>query len=563
MSLKRSLLLFAGLGIALLTAACDEQATKGPLTREQAVQELNTIVAKVAPTVEEVGQVSVQPGSVQDTAPKLPPVDSFKLTVEPNSGAGYTVAEIFGSTEKAGKGTDGWMVEAAQTFNARQYRLSDGTIAQIAVRPVASGTAYDLISWGAGKPDGFSPSNELWIEMAKARGVEFELITNRLVGNVAGVVMKEELAKRIETERGALGIAEIVDEVVQGKAVAGYTDPFASSTGLNFLVSVLQTFAKGDEAQMLSPDVTAAFEAFQKNIPFVAQTTMQMRDSVQNDGSLDTFVMERQTFVNTESLRTGYRFVPFGVRHNNPLYALAGTPANRKEALKAFANFAATPDVQKTAERFGFEPSDSTTDAFLVPTGSTLIDAQKVWKQKKDAGKRIAAVFLADVSGSMDGDRIVKLKEALKDGAANINPKNTIGLVVFSSNVRTVLQPAPFTLLQKARFMTAVDELTISGGTNMYDGIAVSLQTIVGELAKDPTVKPVLFVLTDGENTGGHSYGDLEPIVRALNIPVHTIGFEANIAELGRVSSLVEAASINAGVDDVAYKIAAMLNSQM
>ena len=37
----------------------------------------------------------------------------------------------------------------------------------------------------------------------------------------------------------------------------GYTDPFASSTGLNFLVTVLQSFANGEETRMLSPDVVS------------------------------------------------------------------------------------------------------------------------------------------------------------------------------------------------------------------------------------------------------------------------------------------------------------------
>nr|WP_298682044.1 VWA domain-containing protein [uncultured Dongia sp.] len=556
-------------GVLLLTAACEEQkgdtAQSGPkvISREEASSRLTKLLKDVQSRAEPVGSAEAVATAPAETAPKLPPVDSFPLTVDPGVVSGATVTEIFASTEKSGKGTDGWMVEAVTKFNASNHRLSDGSTARIALRSIASGTAYDLIAWGQGKPAGFTPSNELWVRMAEARGVKTQLISPRLVGNTAGIVMKEDMAKRIEDERGSVGIAEVVDDVVQGKAVAGYTDPFASSTGLNFLVSVLEQFANKNEAKLLSPDVTAALEAFQKNIPFIAQTTMQMRDSVANDGSLDTFVMERQTFVNTDSLKSGYRFVPFGVRHDNPLYALESATPAQIETMEAFAGFAAGSEMQKLAQSYGFEEGEPWASAFPVPSGQTLIEAQKIWKQKKDAGKRIVAVFLADLSGSMEGPRITNLKAALEAGVTAISPKNSIGLVVFSSDVRTVLEPAPFTFLQKARFLKAVDEMSVGGGTAMFDGIAVSLRVLEEELKKDPNAKPMLFVLTDGETNEGHVFDDLAPIVRGMRIPVHTIGFEADLKVLGQVSNLVEAASIKAGVDDVAYKISAMLNSQM
>ena len=79
----------------------------------------------------------------------------------------------------------------------------------------------------------------------------------------------------------------------------GYTDPFVSSTGLNFLVTVLATLAQGDASRMLADDVVSAFTAFQRGVPFVALTTLQMRDSVQRDGSLEAFVMERAIFAKT------------------------------------------------------------------------------------------------------------------------------------------------------------------------------------------------------------------------------------------------------------------------
>ena len=75
----------------------------------------------------------------------------------------------------------------------------------------------------------------------------------------------------------------VIDDVASGDLVMGYTDPFASSTGLNFLVTVLDSFAGGEEERMLDPDVVSTFERFQENVPFVALTTLQMRESVEQE----------------------------------------------------------------------------------------------------------------------------------------------------------------------------------------------------------------------------------------------------------------------------------------
>ena len=61
-----------------------------------------------------------------------------------------------------------------------------------------------------------------------------------------------------------LGVRQVIDAVTQGSITMGYTDPFVSSTGLNFLVTVLATLAQGDASRMLADDVVSAFTAFQR-----------------------------------------------------------------------------------------------------------------------------------------------------------------------------------------------------------------------------------------------------------------------------------------------------------
>lgn len=73
----------------------------------------------------------------------------------------------------------------------------------------------------------------------------------------------------------------------------------------------------------------------------------------------------------------------------------------------------------------------------------------------------------------------------------------------------------------------------------------------------------MLFVLTDGVTNQGFGLEQARPVIQGVRIPVYTIGYEANLEVLQRLSSLVEAASLNADQGDVEYKIGSLLNAQM
>ncbi len=405
----------------------------GRLTYDAAAERLATQVGKIDWREDLVDRVAQMPLETRELEQTLPAINTFPLVVEPP--ASSASAEIFVSTEKSGSGSDGWMVEVANAFNATDKQVKSGRRARVRIRKIASGTGFQFIASGKYRPDAFSPSNHLWVRMAEARGVKMTPIREKTVGNIAGLVMKEEVAERLAGGAGLPAVADIVNAVVQGDVVAGYTNPYASSTGLNFLVTVLATFSDGEEARMLAAEVASAFVEFQRNVPFVALTTLQMRESVRRDGSLDAFVMEYQTFAKTAELASGYRFVPFGVRHDNPLYAVGSADAETREVLELFARFMEQSKYRNLARKYGFDPDLAHDAPFAMPAGETLLAAQQLWKEKKDAGRRIAAVFVSDVSGSMRGTRLNELKRALTEGASFIAPQNSIGLVQFNQQV--------------------------------------------------------------------------------------------------------------------------------
>jgi Ca-activated chloride channel family protein len=76
-------------------------------------------------------------------------------------------------------------------------------------------------------------------------------------------------------------------------------------------------------------------------------------------------------------------------------------------------------------------------------------------------------------------------------------------------------------------------------------------------------VKPIIFVLSDGETNEGYSLKDIKGLIEGYGVPIYTVGYNANIKALQSISSINEAASINADTDDVIYKIGNLFNVQM
>ncbi len=523
-------------------------------TAEDAAQRLAKLYRRIdVETAEPIkGQIDLDPVSAFDS---LPDISKYPLSVEATTDAHI---EIFSSTEKSGTGNDGWLNEVADAFNRAGIEV-DGKPVSVSIRNIASGTAADYIRSGKYVPDAYTPSNELWGEMIEAEGIPIRLIAKRLSGNVAGIVTTKAKYDALVAKYGAVNVKTITDAIAAGELAMGYTDPFASSTGLNFLMTALSTFGGSDP---LGESAVQGFERFQANVPFIASTTLQMRGAAKT-GALDAFVFEYQQYANATDLKDGYVFTPFGVRHDSPLYALGAPTPEKLEIVKRFAAFASEDRYQKLARDRGFNGLDEYAPELGSVGGSTIAAAQKLWKEKKNGGKTIAAVFVADVSGSMEGDPLKRLKQSLLNGQKYLGRDNRIGFVSYSDTVTIDVPIGKYDANQQSLFVGAVDGLQAGGGTATFDGIAVAMKMLQDDIAANPGVKPLIFVLSDGETNKGHSLDDIRGLVETFKIPIYTIGYNANIQALQSISGINEAASINADTDDVVYKIGNLLNVQM
>lgn len=507
--------------------------TKQDMTLDEMYNELD--VEQATPVK---GTVTLDTPDLYD---ELPEIDKYPLSVE---GSGDVDIEIFTSGEKAGKDNDSWLIDVASSFNSSDVKTSDGKTVSMSIRSVPSGTAADYIISGKYLPDLYTPSNTLFGEYAISNNGSLELYADRLVGNTAGILVKKD--------SGYTTADEVIKAVQDNKITMGYTNPQTSATGLNLLLTLLRG---GDDN----------FTKFNANIPYVAYTTQQMRDSASN-GTLDAMLSEYQAYINDNNLTSMYDFIAFGVRHDNPVYICnkSGKTAAELEGVKLVVDYCKSDEMQKIAAQKGFNANDDYTSAEEF-SGAQVTQGLKTYKKTKDNGKDIIAVFVADCSGSMDGDPMNQLKNSLTNGAQYINDNNYVGLVSYSNSVTIEVPIAQFDLNQRSYFQGAVNNLIASGGTASYDAVVVAVKMITEAKAQHPDAKCMLFLLSDGYANNGYSMDEITSALRTSGIPVYTIGYgdDADTGELARLSGINEAASINADSDDIIYKIKSLFNSQL
>ncbi|MBQ9505317.1 MAG: VWA domain-containing protein [Lachnospiraceae bacterium] len=545
------IIVFTGLTITRNLGKSDKA-----ISQESAEAQLEKMVQKVEPIVLDPVKAPVEYVSTEDDGSELPPIDPNDVVVKANTSV---YAEIVSSPEKVGNGSDGWMKDLAEKFNSEGHTI-DGTKISIQLRDITSGLAYDYIRTGAYVPDGFTPSNKMWISMLGAKGVKTTTVLEKTVGNTAILVMEKEKYKEFTDKYGSVDIKSIAQATEAGEFVMGYTNPFTSSTGLNFLVSTLQRY---DGSNPLSDTAVSGFTEFQKNIPFVAYNTTQMRNANQK-GALDGFILESQYFNNDKSMERNYEVVPFGYRHDNPLVIIEPCDDIKAQIIKEFASYCSSPEAEKLAAQYGFNTYDSYKNEFADLDGNTLIEAQKLYKEAKDSGKTVVAVFVCDASGSMDGAPMNSVKESLINSMQYISPDNYIGLVSYNSDVYIHVPLAKFDLNQQSYFKGGIQEMYPSGATATYDGVLVALDMIRNVKETVPDMKPIVFVLSDGDTNQGYGFNDIQYVVSGLKVPIYTINYNYDGSNaLKSLSDINEAASINADTDDVVYQLKNLLNASM
>jgi hypothetical protein len=147
-------------------------------------------------------------------------------------------------------------------------------------------------------------------------------------------------------------------------------------------------------------------------------------------------------------------------------------------------------------------------------------------------------VTVLDVSGSMHGQKLAHLKQAMRFVIDNLGPDDRLSIVSFSSQARRVTRLVRMTDDGKALSLNAVESLAARGGTNIAKGLRTAAKVLDERRHRNAVSSVVL--LSDGQDTynifrrwgGDANYEALVPpsLLRTgaagdRSAPIHTFGF--------------------------------------
>ncbi|MGG6238849.1 VWA domain-containing protein [Nodosilinea sp. AN01ver1] len=484
----------------------------------------------------------------------LPDVSTFPLYGAQPGGANTAYIEIYSSSEKANvdRQNERWLVEVAEAFNQRQETLPSGEVIQVGVRQVASGTAARLLGAKAVQPQGYSPSNDLWVAMVQSQGVPTVPVADRLVPNTAGWVLPKPVYDSL-AENGTVSFERLLNAIASGQVTVAYPNPYSSSTALNLLYTLYWRAAGHQQnggqltvAELQTPQVNSVFDQFQQQVLITTPTTLDLQELFLRDQSnLQAFPLEYQNYLALREVPgfSDTEFVPFGVPHNNPLVGFSWNTPQQQQALQRFATFARSAEMQALAQQQGFVETDylKSNQTPPFPNGETLLAAQSNWKLRKDGGRTVYMALVIDTSGSMEGERLQALKDGLRVAAGQINSGNYVSIVTFADAPTRRLPLAPFDELQHQKFLATVDSLQADGATAMYDGAMIGLADLLAQKEKDPTGRYYLLLLSDGEVNRGYTFDAVQDILAYSDVRFYPIAYgEVDQGELQAIAALRE-----------------------
>lgn len=130
--------------------------------------------------------------------------------------------------------------------------------------------------------------------------------------------------------------------------------------------------------------------------------------------------------------------------------------------------------------------------------------------------------LVLDRSGSMAGEKIRTLKEAVKSIVDQLSPDDIISLITFESRTQVLVPAQP--AQDKGELKRQIDKIRDGGGTNMAPGLAEGLKQ-VRQYQKDERVSRII-LLTDGEATDRESDSRrIADEAGQAGIPIIALGF--------------------------------------
>ena len=370
---------------------------------------------------------------------------------------------------------------------------------------------------------------------------------------------------------------DLLNSIREGKLKYIMASVTKTNTGATSYLSFLNSLAGSPEVlteKMLDNDnLRKDLKAFFKGVERVSGDEEYLSEMFKN-GDYNAMISYESSLIelNQELVKKGkeplYLVYPVdGVAINDMPFAYINNDSNnktKKEQFSKIQSYLRSDDAIKVMEEYGYRSwygGINNTANKKVFNPDWGIDTTKYLKDMKYPSKAVITkainlyiealrkpthvVFCLDVSGSMYGDGLDELKDAMsyildktqasKDNLQFSN-QDKITIIPFSSRVQSV---------SKTKFGNQTDDvikevnsLDAYGGTNIYDPSIKALEVLKESDSNDYTKTVIL--MTDGRSNTG-SFDSLKRYYNSNNetTPIYSITFgDADDKELSKLASL-------------------------
>ncbi len=428
--------------------------------------------------------------------------------------------------------------DLVNTFNQADHQTADGRA--IRINPIRMEPEAMLQGALNNEFEVMSPDSSIWLHQldqmyaGQIADPDAFLVSQTRYYAISPVViaMWEDAARSLGWPGKAIGWNDLVNHALANPDFAWSHPSTASASGL--LATLAQFYAAAGitrgitPADMQQPETVARLQQMQGTVSYYGEGEWATAQQVDQRGReyLDAFVTQEQLVVWLN--QQGHDIVAIypaegALWEDHPLALLevAGLTNDQRLVFEQFAAFVESAEAQQRVLAFGYRPADLSLD--LDGSGSPLTAAngvdpnqprttlqlpgQQVIEQVRNVWwliKRKTNVYLVvDTSGSMEGEKLDNVKEALTTFVNQIEgTEERVGLIEFWGRV-DVLVPMDRLGDNRGALLAAIDQLEAGGDTAMLDGVSTALKEL--QRLNDPDRINAIVVMTDGIENASHT----------------------------------------------------------
>ena len=435
-------------------------------------------------------------------------------------------------------------------FNAQNARAPDGT--RLMVKTVE--LEPDVMASGAlaGNLQALSPDSSIWLGQvdrawADAHNGEGTLVgaTTRYAVSPVVIAMWRDVAQSMGYPDKPLGWGDLLAKAKSDPDFKWSHPSTASASGL--LATLAEFYAGTGKTRGLTVEDVQAQRtleyvgAIEKTVRYYGEGEWPIAQRAVQQGRsyLDAFVCSEQIVVWARSKGADLVAVypaEGALWQDHPLALLEqpGLTDAQRLTFARFSDFVRSPEAQKKVLAQGYRPADldlplnssgspiradngvdpaQPKTSLQIPAPAVLQTVQQAWWLTK---RRANVMLVVDTSGSMRGDKINNVKQALKIFVEQIqNDQERVGMVLFSTQVYSTLPPQELGANRRTLYST-IDFIQANGNTALLDGVRVAYNQL--QALKDRERINAIVVMTDGlENNSNITLSRLADTMRASN----------------------------------------------